>query len=148
MTDGGGPFYDTYQCSDGRYIAIGAVEPQFYDRLLRGLGLDPAEMPPQMDASSWPAVGQRFADIIATKSRDEWTSVFSEIDACVTPVLALDEVAEHEHIQARETIRRVHDQRQPMPAPRFSRSEVPEISRPPAVGSDNARVFADWGVAE
>jgi alpha-methylacyl-CoA racemase len=148
MTDGGGPFYDTYQCSDGRYIAIGAVEPQFYDRLLRGLGLDPAEMPPQMDASSWPAVRQRFADIIATKSRDEWTSDFSEIDACVTPVLALDEVSEHEHIQARETIRRVHDQRQPMPAPRFSRSKMPEISRPPAVGSDNAEVFADWGIRE
>jgi alpha-methylacyl-CoA racemase len=148
MTDGGGPFYDTYACSDGRYIAIGAVEPQFYDRLLRGLGLDPDQMPAQMDTSSWPSVRQRFTDIIATKSRDEWDSVFSGIDACVTPVLELDEVAEHEHIRARGTIRRIHDQRQPTPAPRFSRSRSPEISRPPAVGADTDQVLADWGVAE
>jgi alpha-methylacyl-CoA racemase len=146
MTDGGGPFYDTYACSDGRYIAIGAVEPQFYDRLLRGLGLDPDELPAQMDRTSWPAMRQRFADVIATKSRDEWTAVFSTIDACVTPVLALDEVSEHDHIRARGTIRRVHGRRQPMPAPRFSRSQAPEVARPRAAGADDEQVFADWGV--
>jgi alpha-methylacyl-CoA racemase len=147
MTDGGGPFYDTYACSDGRYIAIGAVEPQFYDRVLRGLGLDPGAMPAQMDTSSWPGVRAQFADIIASKSRDEWVSVFSGIDACVTPVLELHEVAEHEHIRTRGTIRRVHDQRQPMPAPRFSRSPAPEVAPPPAVGADNERVLADWEAA-
>jgi alpha-methylacyl-CoA racemase len=148
MTDGGGPFYDTYRCSDGRYMAVGAVEPQFYDRLLRGLGLDRDEMPAQMDESSWPAVRQQFTDIMATKSRDDWTSIFSELDAGVTPVLALDEVAEHDHIRARGTIRRVHDHRQPMPAPRFSRSQAPALTPPPAPGSDNERVFADWGVSD
>jgi alpha-methylacyl-CoA racemase len=148
MTDGGGPFYDTYECSDKRFIAIGAVEPQFYDRLLRGLGLDPDEMPAQADTSSWPVMRQRFADIIATRSRDEWTSVFSEIDACVTPVLDLDEVADHEQIRARGTIQRIHGQRQPMPAPRFSRSQAPEISRPPGIGADTEHVLADWGIAE
>jgi alpha-methylacyl-CoA racemase len=147
MTDGGGPFYDTYACSDGRYIAFGAVEPQFYDRLLRGLGLDPAAMPAQMDASSWPAVRQRFADIVATRSRDEWTAVFAQVDACVTPVLDLDEVAAHPHIRSRGTIRSVHGQRQPMPAPRFSRSQPPELAAPPPVGADNEQVLADWGVA-
>jgi alpha-methylacyl-CoA racemase len=146
MTDGGGPFYDTYRCADERYIAIGAVEPQFYDRLLGCLGLDRESMPAQMDQSSWPAVRRQFTDIIATKSRDEWTSIFSGIDACVTPVLKLDEVSEHEHIRARGTIQRVHDQLQPMPAPRFSRSETPSFSRPPIPGSDNEQVFADWGL--
>jgi alpha-methylacyl-CoA racemase len=146
-TDGGGPFYDTYECSDGRYIAVGAVEPQFYDRLLRGLNIARDDMPAQMDRSSWPAVRQLFADTIATKSRDEWTSIFSELDACVTPVLELGEVAEHEHVRARGTIQRVHDQRQPMPAPRFSRSQAQAISPPRAPGSDNEQVFADWGVS-
>jgi alpha-methylacyl-CoA racemase len=148
MTDGGGPFYDTYECADERYIAIGAVEPQFYERLLRGLDLDPDEMPAQMDTSSWPAVRQRFTDIIASRTRDEWSAVFSEIDACVTPVLALDEVAQHGHIRARGTIQRLHGQHQPMPAPRFSRSHAPEISAPPSVGADNEQVLADWGVTE
>jgi alpha-methylacyl-CoA racemase len=146
LTDGGGPFYDTYTCADGGHLAVGAVEPQFYDRFVRGLGLDPGELPAQLDTTAWPALRQRFADVIATKSRDEWTAVFSTIDACVTPVLTLDEAAEHDHIRSRGTIRRVHGQRQPMPAPRFSRSQAPEVVPPPAVGADNDQVFADWGV--
>jgi alpha-methylacyl-CoA racemase len=144
MTDGGGPFYDTYACSDGRYVAFGAVEPQFYARLLEGLELDADEMPAQMDRSSWPFVRKLFADVVATKSRDEWTAIFSTLDACVTPVLALAEVPEHEHIRARGTIRDVHGTHQPMPAPRFSRSVPPDISPPPRPGADNAAVFADW----
>jgi alpha-methylacyl-CoA racemase len=146
LTDGGAPFYDTYECSDGRYIAIGAVEPQFYDRLLEGLGLDRGDVPDQMERASWPEVRQRFADRIATKTRDEWASIFSGVDACVTPVLELDEVSGHDHIRARGTIARVHGQRQPMPAPRFSRSPPPEISPPPAPGSAGGELWADWGI--
>lgn len=144
MTDGGGPFYDTYTCSDGRHVAFGAVEPQFYANLLEGLGLDPAELPAQMDESSWPALRQRFADVVATRTREEWTAVFSTLDACVTPVLALDEVAEHEHIRARGTVREVHGTHQPMPAPRFSRSAAADVAPPPAPGADTASVCADW----
>jgi alpha-methylacyl-CoA racemase len=145
ITDGGSPFYDTYKCSDGRYIAVGAVEPQFYAALLHGLGLDANDMPPQMDQSSWPRVKDLFAEIIAGKSMDEWTETFSGVDACVSPVLELDEVPEHPHMRARDAIREVHGQRQPMPAPRFSRSETPDVTRPRTPGSDNADVYADWG---
>jgi alpha-methylacyl-CoA racemase len=144
ITDGGSPFYDTYACSDGRYMAVGSIEPQFYARLLRGLELNPDELPPQMDRASWPSVKQRFADIFATRPRDHWAQVFSEIDACVSPVLELGEVAAHDHIRARGSVQRHHGKLQPMPAPRFSRSEPREITAPPIPGSQNDDVYADW----
>jgi alpha-methylacyl-CoA racemase len=144
LTDGGSPFYDTYACADGRYMAVGSIEPQFYDRLLQGLGLDRDELPPQLDQASWPSVKARFAEIFATRTRDEWTAIFSRIDACVTPVLALGEVAEHQQIRARGTVQRRHGQLQPMPAPRFSRSQPAEIAAPPTPGSQNDEVYADW----
>lgn len=144
MTDGGSPFYDTYACADGRYMAVGSIEPQFYERLLRGLGLDPGEMAPQMERESWPTVKQRFTDIFATKTRDQWAAIFSEIDACVNPVLELGEVASHEQIRTRGTVQRHHGTLQPMPAPRFSRSETPGITAPPITGSQNDDVYADW----
>lgn len=144
ITDGGSPFYDTYECADARFMAVGAIEPQFYARLLEGLGLDPATLPDQMDRQAWPAIRARFAEIFLNRPRDEWTAIFGELDACVTPVLALSEVADDPQIAARSTIRRVHGQLQPMPAPRFSRSLPPEISPPPAPGSQNDEVYADW----
>ncbi len=144
VTDGGSPFYDTYVCADGRYMAVGAIEPQFYARLLQGLGLDPGELPPQTDRTSWPAVKQRFADIFASRSRDEWSRIFSEIDACVTPVLELAEVAANDQIRARGTVERHHGVLQPMPAPRFSRSASRAIGSPPIPGSQNLDVYADW----
>jgi alpha-methylacyl-CoA racemase len=144
ITDGGSPFYDTYECADGRYMAVGAIEPQFYARLLQGLGLSPDELPPQMDEASWPAVKQRFAETFASRGRDEWAAIFAQLDACVTPVLALAEVADHPHMQARGTVQRVHGQLQPMAAPRFSRSQPREISPPPVPGSQNDGVYADW----
>jgi alpha-methylacyl-CoA racemase len=142
ITDGGSPFYDTYACADGRYMAVGSIEPQFYDRLLQGLGLDRDDLPPQMERASWPAVKQRFTDTFVTRTRDEWATIFGKIDACVTPVLELGEVEAHEQIRARGTVQRQHGQLQPMP--RFSRSESPEISAPPIPGSQNDDVYADW----
>ncbi|MGX6446544.1 CaiB/BaiF CoA transferase family protein [Patulibacter sp. S7RM1-6] len=133
MTDGGSPFYDTYRCADGRYVAVGAVEPQFYARLLEGLGLDPAALPHQMDREHWPALRERFAAIFAGAGRDEWARRFADLDACVSPVLTLDEVPEHEHVRARGTVRLAHGQHQPAPAPRFSRSVGSEPA-PPAPG--------------
>jgi alpha-methylacyl-CoA racemase len=144
ITDGGSPFYDTYPCADGRHVAVGAIEPQFYDRLLHGLGLDRGAMPAQMDTSSWPSVKQRFTEIFATRTRDQWTATFRRLDACVTPVLELSEVAADEQIHARGTVQRRHGQLQPMHAPRFSRSQPPEIKPPPAPGSDNTSVYVEW----
>lgn len=144
ITDGASPFYDTYVCADGRYMAVGSIEPQFYARLLQGLGLNPDQLPPQMDRASWPAVKQRFADIFATRSRDEWAEIFGRIDACVNPVLALDEVSADDQIRARGTVQRCHGVLQPMPAPRFSRSEPREVMAPPIPGSQNDEVYSDW----
>jgi len=146
MTDGGGPFYDTYRCADGRYVAVGAVEPKFYAELLDGLGLDPANLPDQMDHSQWPAVREVFAEVFASRDRDVWAAVFAGTDACVTPVLELAEVPETPHMAARGTIDHSLGQNQPAPAPRFSRSDRPSLTPPPAPGADRDSVLSDWGV--
>ena len=95
LLDGGAPFYNTYQCSDGRYVAVGAIEPKFYQALLSGLGLDRATLPDQYDRARWAELHGRLAEVFATRPRDEWSKVFAGTDACVTPVLAFGEVASH-----------------------------------------------------
>jgi alpha-methylacyl-CoA racemase len=95
------PFYDTYTCADGRHVAVGAIEPQFYAALLSGLGLADADLPGQHDREHWPEVKERFAAVFATRTRDEWAAAFDGTDACVTPVLAFGEVAAHPHVAAR-----------------------------------------------
>jgi alpha-methylacyl-CoA racemase len=147
-TDGGSPFYDTYRCADGRYVAVGAVEPKFYALLISGLGLDAADLPDQMDREQWPLVRETFAEIFATRDRDVWGSVFAGTDACVTPVLEMSEAAEDLHIRARDTIVRAHGQNQPAPAPRFSRSPPPVPVAPSVPGADREAVLRDWGVAD
>ncbi|MDQ7910850.1 CaiB/BaiF CoA-transferase family protein [Phytohabitans sp. ZYX-F-186] len=144
MTDGAAPFYNTYACADGRYVAVGAVEPPFYHALVTGLGLDPAALPPQLDPDSWPDTTRRFEEIFVTRTRDEWAAHFADTDACVTPVLALNEVADHPHIQARGTVETVDERRQPAPAPRFSRHRPPPLRGPHVPGSDLAEVLRDW----
>ena len=101
LLDGHAPFYDTYTCADGGHVAVGALEPQFYAALLAGLGLADADLPHQLDRDRWPAVKARFAEVFASRTRDEWAEVFAGTDACVTPVLAFGEVADHPHIAAR-----------------------------------------------
>ena len=92
MLDSGAPYYDTYECADGRYVAVGAIEPQFYAAMLGGLGLNPADLPGQNDRSRWPELRARFTEVIAGKDREHWAKVFADTDACVTPVLAFGEV--------------------------------------------------------
>lgn len=146
MTDGGAPFYDTYRCRDGRYVAVGAVEPAFYAQLLEGLGLDPSALPEQMDRARWPFVRERFAAIFATRDRDVWASIFADTDACVTPVLDMLEAAENPHLRARDTIARAFGQNQPAPAPRFSRSPPPPIAAPSEPDADREAILRDWGI--
>jgi len=144
MLDGGAPYYDTYTCADGRYVAVGAIEPQFYAEMLKGLGLDGADLPDQNEVGRWPELRARLAEVFASQDRDHWAKVFAESDACVTPVLSFVEVETEPHVTERGTFYRDGDYLQPMPAPRFSRT-APSTPKPPGVpGADTEAVLRDW----
>ena len=117
--DGGAPFYRCYETSDGRYVAVGALESQFYSELISGLGLDESDLPNRFDRGNWPSLREQFAAVFAQRSREEWTEVFDDTDACVTPVLALDEVASHPHNHDRGALRASSTGPVPAVAPRF-----------------------------
>jgi alpha-methylacyl-CoA racemase len=134
LLDGGAPFYDTYACADGKFVAVGALEPQFFAALLTGLDLDAATLPAQLDPSGWPVLRQRFTQLFATRTRDEWAAHFAGTDACVTPILDFDEAAADPHLVARGTYLRRDGVLQAAPAPRFSRSSTTH----PADGSEHA----------
>jgi len=104
LLDGGAPFYGTYECADGEFIAVGAIEPQFYALFVAGIGLTLEDLSPQMDRTAWPAMRKLVADRIRTRTRDEWAAVFDGTDACVTPVLQFAEVAAHPHMAARRVL--------------------------------------------
>jgi len=146
LLDSGTPFYDTYACADGHYVAVGALEPQFYAALLEGLGLIGEDLPGQLDQAGWPVLRQRFTDVFATRSRDEWVAVFEGTDACVAPVLSFAEVSTHPHIAARGTVITVDGVPQAAPAPRFSRTRPERPAPPPKPGADTTDVLADWNV--
>src|SRR5262249_1058318 len=122
LLDGGAPFYRTYLTADGKYVAVGAIEPQFYAQLLDGLGLSADELPHQLDRDLFGEMQKLLAGGFATKTRDEWTQIFAGTDACVTPVLTWTEAAVGEHLKARATIVHENGFDQAAPAPRFSRS--------------------------
>jgi alpha-methylacyl-CoA racemase len=144
LLDGGAPFYDVYACADGKHVAVGALEPPFYAALLSGLDLDPRTLPAQHDRRRWPELRETLADRFATRSRDEWASVFDGTDACVTPVLSLTEAPNDPHLTARGTFASIGGVTQSAPAPRFSRSS-PSRPRPPRpAGADNELVLREW----
>ncbi|MGV9710963.1 CaiB/BaiF CoA transferase family protein [Gordonia sp. NPDC003424] len=143
--DGGAPFYNTYECADGRYVAVGAVETPFYAALLDGLDLSADLQATQMDRTTWPELKKRFAALFAARSRDEWVTRFDGRDACVTPVLTLDEAAQHPHLTERGCIETHWGRRQPAPAPRFSRSR-PESPRQPGKRIELGAAIGDWTV--
>jgi alpha-methylacyl-CoA racemase len=145
LIDGGAPFYDTYQTADG-YLAVGALEPQFYAQLLDGLGLNPDEtLPDRDDKANWPALRERFAEIIGQRTTAEWTDVFAGTDACVAPVLSLAEAVKHPHNQARGMFTEVGDSTQPAPAPRFSRTPADPPRPAPRIGESTGEVLAALG---
>jgi len=146
LLDGGAPFYDTYETSDGKYIAIGAIESKFYAELLEKLGLAAEALPDQMDRSHWQEQTERFSALIATKTRDEWCALLEGTDACFAPVLSLEEAAEHPHLRARDTFVEVAGARQPAPAPRFSRTPCRISAPPPHPGQHTDEALADWGI--
>jgi alpha-methylacyl-CoA racemase len=146
LLDGGAPFYRTYRCADGGFVAVGALEPQFYALLLDGLGLADAGLPAQGDRSGWPTLLARFTEVFASKPRDEWATLFADTDACVTPVLSWTEADGHPHVSARNTLIELGGVTQAAPAPRFSRTPAGTPTPPPAPGADTDAVLADWGV--
>jgi alpha-methylacyl-CoA racemase len=132
LLDGGAPFYRCYETSDGKYMAVGAIEPQFFAALLTGLGLSPDEVPGQLEIGSYPQMYDVFAQRFASRTRDEWTEVFAGTDACVTPVLTWSEAATDDHLNARSTVITAHGVEQAAPAPRFSRTPPGPVGPPPA----------------
>lgn len=118
--DSGAPYYDTYECADGRFVAVGAIESRFYDALLEGLGLRRADLPDRDDPAQWEELRSIFAERFRTRSRDEWADHFESRDACVAPVLSLAEAPAHAHNRARDVFVTVDGVRHPSPAPRFS----------------------------
>jgi alpha-methylacyl-CoA racemase len=145
LLDGAAPFYDTYTCADGRWVAVGALESQFYAELLAGLGLDGEDLPAQLDRSGWPRLRERFTEIFRTRTRDEWAKIFESRDACVTPVLSFGEAGEHPHVAGRGTLFTQDGVQQPAPAPRFSRTTSDIPTPPPSRGADTESVLDDWG---
>ncbi len=149
MLDTGAPFYEVYETSDGKWMAVGGIEAQFYAELIRGLGLEgDSSFPAQMSRDQWQAMKARFAEIFKSKTRDEWSAIFDATDACVVPVLSPWEAHLHPHNVARSTFVEVNGTVQPAPAPRFSRTPS-AISKPPSPpGADTISALVEWGVGE
>jgi alpha-methylacyl-CoA racemase len=122
ILDSGAPYYQAYETADGQFMAVGAIESRFYKELIKGLELDPASLPDQNDREKWPALQDRFAQIFKSKTRREWEAVFKGKDACVSPVLTLDEVDQHRHNRDRNLFIELDGYNQPGPAPRLSRT--------------------------
>ena len=146
LLDSGAPFYDCYECADGRFVAVAAIEPRFYAALLDGLGLAGADLPDQNDPAGWPTLRAAIGAELSTRSRDEWARHFEHAGACVAPVLTMAEATTHSHNVARSTFVEVAGSVQPAPAPRFSRTPG-AIDRPPQMaGANTDEVLGDWGV--
>ncbi|MEU1479560.1 CaiB/BaiF CoA-transferase family protein [Streptomyces sp. NPDC005760] len=147
LLDGGAPFYAVYETSDGRHMAVGALEPKFYAELLAVLGLD-EDPAAQHDRAGWPRLRERLAAAFASRTQDEWAEAFSSSDACVAPVLSLREASDHPHIRARGTLVERDGVLQPAPAPRFSATPTALGSPPPVPGRHTADVLESWEVED
>ncbi len=147
LLDSGAPFYDVYECADGAWLAIGAIEAQFYEQVLSGLGLaDDGSLPDQNDAERWPELHDRIAAVVRTRTRDDWAQTFEGTDACVAPVLTMGEAPTHPHAVARGAFADVEGVHQPGPAPRFNRTPAGP-PRAAVVGADAAEVLGGWGIS-
>lgn len=145
LLDTGAHFYDTFETSDGKYVSIGSIEPQFYAELLEKLELENEDLPSQMDKSGWSGLKERFEGIFKSKTRAEWCEIMEGSDVCFAPVLSLSEVTDHPHIKHRKTFVEVNGMVQPAPSPRFSRT-VPALDLPPAhAGQHSEEVLVSFG---
>ena len=148
ILDSGAHFYEVYETRDAKYIALAAIEPKFYAALLAELGLDPESLPQSRSREDWPALKTQLADLFKTRSRDEWMTVLEGSDACVAPVLSMEEAPHHPHNQARQTFVQRDGQWQPNAAPRFSRTPSAVRSAPARAGENTTEALSEWGVGE
>ena len=146
LLDGGVPWYDVYETADGQWMAVGALEPQFYAALLDGLGL--ADAPDRADPRNWPALRAALAARFKSRTRDEWADTFAGTDACVEPVLSLHEAAADEHLTARQTYVTAGGVLQPAPSPRFSRTPARLPDPAPAPGQHTLEALTAWGLPD
>jgi len=145
MLDGGAPFYDTYACADGKFLSVGAIEPQFYAQLLALSGATDPEFAKQWSQKRWPDLKLKFAALFATKNRDDWCALLEGTDACVAPVLDMAEAPLHPHNQVRCAFIEIDGVTQPAPAPRFSRTAPVAGEAAATPGQHSAAVLRDWG---
>jgi alpha-methylacyl-CoA racemase len=145
LLDGGAHFYDTYQCSDGKWISIGSIEPQFYALLLEKTGITDPEFTNQMSRDHWDSLRTKLAAVIAAKSQAEWCEIMDATDVCFAPVLSLDDAPKHIHNAARKTFVEIEGVMQPAPAPRFSGTPGEIQGPPPKIGAHNDAALSDWG---
>jgi alpha-methylacyl-CoA racemase len=147
ITDSGAHFYEVYECADGRYVSVAAIEPKFYAELLRLLEIDPASMPPQMDRARWPEAKARLAACFRTRTREAWCALLEGTDACFAPVLSMDEAPHHPHNRARNTFLELEGVAQPAPAPRFAGTPLGPPSPPEPPGAVDLRAaLAEWNI--
>ena len=144
LLDGGAPYYRAYRCADGKHVAVGALEPQFYRELCRLVGRHADDVETRHDRSTWQTLGDEFAAIFAARTSVEWQALVEGTDACVAPVLRFDEAPYHPHNRARSTFIEIDGVTQPAPAPRFSRTPSRVVSSPPEGASDLSAVLGEW----
>ncbi len=145
LIDSGAHFYDTYETSDGKYVSVGSMEPQFYALLLEKMEITDPEFDDQLNQDNWPVLKEKIAAIFKTKTRDEWCELMEGTDVCFAPVLSLPEAYTHPHNIERNAFVEIEGIKHPAPAPRFSRT-VPEIQGPPAIpGAHTEAIMEDWG---
>ena len=148
MLDGSAPFYDVYETSDGRFVSIGSIEPQFYALLVEKTGVDPEVFANSYDKSQWPQMKERLIEVFKTKSQAQWCEFMEGTDLCFAPVLNYREAPAHPHNAARNTYIDIDGLIQPAPAPRFARSDCATPSSPSSEGADTHEVLAQWGFSE
>jgi alpha-methylacyl-CoA racemase len=146
LLDGGVPWYDVYETADGKWMAVGALEPRFYAALLAGLGL--TNVPDRGDPQNWPELRALLSARFSGRTQDEWAAVFAGSDACVEPVLSLNEAARDPHLVARGTFVASDGVIQPSPAPRFSRTPGRLSEPPPRPGQHTTEALTEWGLAD
>ena len=145
LLDTGAHFYDTYETADGKFVAIGSIEPQFYALLREKAGLEDEAFGTQMDAGEWPKLKEKIAAVFKTKTRDDWCELMEATDVCFAPVLSMSEAPEHPHNRARGTFVEVGGMTNPAPAPRYSRTKWEEPAPPPQTGSATDEVLREAG---
>ncbi len=146
LLDGGAHFYGTFECADGKWVAVGAIEPQFYELLLQHVGLSTAEAGTSQDEADWPGMKERLAEIFRSRTREQWCAAMEGTDVCFAPVLSLAEAPQHPHNAARQNFVTAWGVLQPAPTPRFDRTPGAIGRPPPQPGEHTDEVLQDWGI--